>query len=385
MAEPLEYHEREQAMPAGKEREAEPFAKMPIGSVLRKTDLSDSAVRLYGELKSYEWDNGFCFPGQDRLAADLGWSVSKVYRYTKELEAKGYISVLHRPLFKGKNRTNEYTFTDPNATVCNKPSTSGTDRSDPTDPDRSGLTDEVNTVEVEEVSPLRPPRGAAERKEEKDGSGRNPSDTSSFADQRKQTQKNAGDKGKGSQRAPRRRKPRGGVTSPKGIEAILSFEARRIDCYDPIGEDMEGRRTLLASIAERWDFASEEDPPPKLRYEISPDRVDCDRMLKRLRRMVRAADRSAQLAGLPGTEEDVKPDQPSLTSPSDPSDTPPGDRLRAEDGPSLTGTQEADPRSLEAILAAEWEAKKAEESALLKAYRKAHPEDFVLKPGDLDF
>ena len=35
---------------------------------------------------SYAWHNDLCFPGQNRLAKDVGMGIASVNRYVKELE-----------------------------------------------------------------------------------------------------------------------------------------------------------------------------------------------------------------------------------------------------------------------------------------------------------
>lgn len=256
-------------------------------TIIRNPKLGHGAFRLYTVLLCYAWQDGFCFPGQERLAKDMGIGVRMVYQYMKELEAAGLVRVQHRPLHKGVNKTNVYTFTAPDDTDCSQPSTSSTDRQDAANPDRQDLADNEDAVDENPISPLGPPKGANPEGKAKAGSVRGPSETSSLGAGRDHEQNRAGE-GRVKERSPRKRRPRGGVTSPAGIEAILSYEARR-DTYDPIGLTMEKRSKQLALVAERWDFASEEDPPMKLRYEISSDRNDCDRMLKRLRRMTSQA------------------------------------------------------------------------------------------------
>jgi DNA-binding FadR family transcriptional regulator len=54
---------------------------------------------------SYAWDNDFCFPGQDRLAKDMGMSRSRVTEFVTGLEKSGLISIQRR----GQGKTNLYT------------------------------------------------------------------------------------------------------------------------------------------------------------------------------------------------------------------------------------------------------------------------------------
>lgn len=361
MAESVAYHGREQAIPASPSPElwaefedqamAEGFTMIP-NVVIRNPDLSDGAVRLYGLLLSYAWQDGFCFPGQERLATECGKGVKAIYRHTKELEAADLISVKHRPLHKGVNMTNVYTF------KILKPSTCGTDQSKMSDRDRPKMSDNEYAVDKNSISPLRPPRGAEEGRKEKAGSVRSPVATSSSPHQPTPQRKKQAGQGRVKERSPR--KTRGGVTSPAGIEAILSFEART-EGLDRVGWNVKNKRERLASIAKHWDFTSEEDPPMKLRRQISPDPESCDEQLRRLRKITSQADRKAQLEGLPGTEADSTPDA----------------RVQDTDSPSLPSTRKPDPNSLEGIVAAD-RAQEAEDTALLKAYLKAHPEDCTL-------
>jgi hypothetical protein len=110
------------------------FTKI-LNPILRNPDLTDFEVRLYGVMLSYGWQDGFCFPGQERLAKDCGCSISKVYRGLKGLEKKSLIGVRHRPLHKGVNMTNVYTFNDPLANDCDQPSSEDMDQSPVTDPE----------------------------------------------------------------------------------------------------------------------------------------------------------------------------------------------------------------------------------------------------------
>jgi len=52
----------------------------------------------------YTWHNDFCFPGQERLAADMGMSQSRVSEFIKELEEMSLIEITRR----GQGKTNLY-------------------------------------------------------------------------------------------------------------------------------------------------------------------------------------------------------------------------------------------------------------------------------------
>ena len=66
---------------------------------------------------SYAWHNNHCFPGQERLASDMGMSVSRTNEFIKELEAANLIAITRR----GQGKTNLYTI---KFTVKRKPKTS---------------------------------------------------------------------------------------------------------------------------------------------------------------------------------------------------------------------------------------------------------------------
>jgi hypothetical protein len=315
---------------------AEGFTMIP-NVVIRNPDLSDGAVRLYGLLLSYAWQDGFCFPGQERLAGECGKGVKAIYRHTKELEAADLISVKHRPLHKGVNMTNVYTF------KTLKPSTRGTDRSKMTDRDRPKMSDDEYAVDKNSISPLSPPRGADEGRKEKAGSGRGPVATSSSPHQpTPQRKKQAGQEGV-KERSPRKRSRSRGGTSAEGLQALQDH------VHSEYGYKDMGR---YVAVAERYDFTQDGEPPWQIMKELNND----SRLLKRIRRVVQGADRQAQLVGLPGTEADSTPHAP----------------VQDTDGLSLPS--KPDPNSLEGIVAAD-EALEAEKSAILQAYMKAHPED----------
>lgn len=80
------------------------FAMVPR-AILRDPTLSNGAKILTCLLVSYAWQDGNCFPGQKRLAAEAGWrTVKTVQRALSELEAKGKI----RKERRGFMKTNRY-------------------------------------------------------------------------------------------------------------------------------------------------------------------------------------------------------------------------------------------------------------------------------------
>jgi hypothetical protein len=80
------------------------FTQLP-NFILRNPDLSIGAKTTYALFLSYAWHNDFCFPGQVRLAKDIGMSVGSVNAFVKELEQNGLIDITRR----GQGKTNLYT------------------------------------------------------------------------------------------------------------------------------------------------------------------------------------------------------------------------------------------------------------------------------------
>src|SRR3990170_6010290 len=80
------------------------FTQLP-NFVLRDPSFSIGAKTMYALFLSYAWHNNFCFPGQDRLAKDIGMSIGSVNAFIKELEGCGLIEITRR----GQGKTNLYT------------------------------------------------------------------------------------------------------------------------------------------------------------------------------------------------------------------------------------------------------------------------------------
>ncbi len=76
--------------------------------VLCNAVLSMGARFVYTLLLSYAWQDDRCFPGQERLARDVGCSVRTVQRYLTELEEAGEIRVIQQ----GLQRPNIYVILD---------------------------------------------------------------------------------------------------------------------------------------------------------------------------------------------------------------------------------------------------------------------------------
>lgn len=79
------------------------FTQVP-NLLLSSKLISASAKLAYAMLLSYAWHHDFCFPGQERLAADLGITDRSVRSHLKELESKGLLRIVQR----GLGRTNVY-------------------------------------------------------------------------------------------------------------------------------------------------------------------------------------------------------------------------------------------------------------------------------------
>src|SRR5215469_16074988 len=71
------------------------FTQVP-NFILRDPVLSAGAKVAYAMFLSYAWHNDSCFPGQDRLAEDMGMSRSRVTQLIGELEDAGLITIQRR-------------------------------------------------------------------------------------------------------------------------------------------------------------------------------------------------------------------------------------------------------------------------------------------------
>src|ERR1700726_2729465 len=79
------------------------FTQVP-NFVLTKKDLSVGAKLAYAMLLKYAWNNDACFPGQLKLAEDMGSGERSVRTYLKELETGGLLEITQR----GLGKTNLY-------------------------------------------------------------------------------------------------------------------------------------------------------------------------------------------------------------------------------------------------------------------------------------
>jgi DNA-binding transcriptional ArsR family regulator len=79
------------------------FTQVP-NFLLKTKKLSSGDKMAFAMLLSYAWQNDFCFPGQLRLADDLGLDERSVRRHLKSLEAIGLLAIQRR----GQGKTNIY-------------------------------------------------------------------------------------------------------------------------------------------------------------------------------------------------------------------------------------------------------------------------------------
>lgn len=68
--------------------------------VLQNPKLSIGAKITYAMLLKYAWYDDHCFPGQERLAKDIGTTDRSVRRYLGELEKSQFVKITQRGLGK---------------------------------------------------------------------------------------------------------------------------------------------------------------------------------------------------------------------------------------------------------------------------------------------
>ena len=83
------------------------FTQLPR-FVLKDKKLSFGARLTYAVLLSYAWQEDSCFPGQDKMANDLGISRQAINGYLIELKENSYINWERR----GLGKTNIYYILD---------------------------------------------------------------------------------------------------------------------------------------------------------------------------------------------------------------------------------------------------------------------------------
>jgi DNA-binding transcriptional ArsR family regulator len=79
------------------------FTQVP-NFLLTSKQLSSGDKMTFAMLLSYAWQNNYCFPGQQRLADDLGLDERSVRRHLKALEGTGLLTIKRR----GQGKTNIY-------------------------------------------------------------------------------------------------------------------------------------------------------------------------------------------------------------------------------------------------------------------------------------
>jgi hypothetical protein len=83
------------------------FTQLPR-FILKDKRLSFGARLTYAVLLSYAWQERSCFPGQDRIAVDLGVTRRAVSKYLVELKNHKYVNWMRR----GMGKTNIYYILD---------------------------------------------------------------------------------------------------------------------------------------------------------------------------------------------------------------------------------------------------------------------------------
>ncbi len=79
------------------------FTQVP-NFLLKNKTISPGAKITYAMFLSYAWHNDSCFPGQERLAKEMGVAERSVRTYIQELEKHELLEVKKR----GQGRTNLY-------------------------------------------------------------------------------------------------------------------------------------------------------------------------------------------------------------------------------------------------------------------------------------
>lgn len=79
------------------------FAQVPV-VILQHRKLSDTAKLVYAMMLSYAWHKNYCFPGQAKLANDLGVTPRTIIRAIRNLEENNILETKKR----GLGKTNIY-------------------------------------------------------------------------------------------------------------------------------------------------------------------------------------------------------------------------------------------------------------------------------------
>lgn len=80
------------------------FTQVP-NFILVSKKVGVGAKLTYAMLLKFAWEKSYCFPGQDRLADDIGVTKRSVVTFLKELEQAGFVKIERR----GQGRPNRYT------------------------------------------------------------------------------------------------------------------------------------------------------------------------------------------------------------------------------------------------------------------------------------
>jgi hypothetical protein len=114
------------------------FTQLPR-YVLQDKKLSFGARLTYAVLLSYAWQEDSCFPGQERMAKDLGTTDRSVRTFLAELKVKGYIDWKQQ----GLGKPNIYYILDyqPLKIEADRKPTSGLDRKPTSAPKRKPTSD----------------------------------------------------------------------------------------------------------------------------------------------------------------------------------------------------------------------------------------------------
>ena len=83
---------------------ADGFTQVP-NFILKNKNLTVGEKMTFAMFLSYTWHNDYCFPGQEKLADDIGVARRSVSTFVKGLEKKGFLTILRR----GLGKTNIYT------------------------------------------------------------------------------------------------------------------------------------------------------------------------------------------------------------------------------------------------------------------------------------
>src|SRR6266853_2296785 len=78
---------------------AKGFTMVP-NHVLVSEKISPGAKLAYAMLLKYAWQNDYCFPGQKRLAEDMGVTDRSVRTYMQELQSQKFVAIKQRGLGK---------------------------------------------------------------------------------------------------------------------------------------------------------------------------------------------------------------------------------------------------------------------------------------------